>query len=81
MTRRVHLRYEGTDTPLQVPYGSADEMTEAFERTYRTRFSFLMRDKPIVVEAVSVEAAVTAGSAAPHRNPRARYVDVPLVFL
>ena len=63
VTRRVHLRYEGTDTPLQVPYGSADEMTEAFERTYRTRFSFLMQDKPIVVEAVSVEAAVTAGSA------------------
>ncbi len=22
-TRRVHLRYDGTDTPLQVPYGSA----------------------------------------------------------
>ena len=78
VTRRVHLRYEGTDTPLQVPYGSADEMTEAFERTYRTRFSFLMRDKPIVVEAVSVEAAVTAGCR-PMRNPRARYVDV--VFL
>ena len=32
MTRRVHLRYDGTDTPLQVPYGSAAEMTEAFER-------------------------------------------------
>ena len=24
VTRRVHLRYEGTDTPLQVPYGSAE---------------------------------------------------------
>jgi 5-oxoprolinase (ATP-hydrolysing) len=86
VTRRVHLRYEGTDTPLQVPYGSAAEMTEAFERTYRTRFSFLMQDKPIVVEAVSVEAAVTAGSAVtpvsrhPSESPgevRGCAVDVP----
>ncbi len=37
-----HLRYDGTDTPLQVPYGTADEMTAAFERAYRSRFSFLM---------------------------------------
>jgi 5-oxoprolinase (ATP-hydrolysing) len=56
VTRRAHLRYDGTDTPLQVPYGTAREMTEAFERAYRARFSFLMADKPIMVEAVSVEA-------------------------
>ncbi len=70
VTRRVHLRYEGTDTPLQVPYGPASEMTEAFERAYLTRFSFLMPDKPVVVEAVSVEAAV-AGSPAVTSAPAA----------
>jgi 5-oxoprolinase (ATP-hydrolysing) len=32
---------------------------EAFEAAYRQRFSFLTRDKPVIVEAVSVE--VTAG--------------------
>ncbi|HEY1664740.1 MAG TPA: hydantoinase B/oxoprolinase family protein [Trebonia sp.] len=64
VARRVHLRYEGTDTPLQVPYGSAEQMREAFERAYRTRFSFLMEDKPVVVEAVSVEATVTSAPAA-----------------
>ena len=30
-------------------------MTKAFEEAYQRRFSFLMRDKPITVEAVSVE--------------------------
>ena len=60
VTRRVHLRYDGTDTPVQVRLGTAGEMTEAFERAYRTRFSFLMADKPIVVEAVSVEATAAA---------------------
>jgi 5-oxoprolinase (ATP-hydrolysing) len=68
VTRRVHLRYDGTDTPVQVPYGSVTEMTEAFERAYRTRFSFLMPDKRIVVEAVSVEAI--AGETAPAQGGR-----------
>jgi 5-oxoprolinase (ATP-hydrolysing) len=59
VTRRVHLRYDGTDTPVQVPYGSAAQMTAAFEQAYRTRFSFLMEDRPVVVEAVSVEAVAS----------------------
>ena len=57
VTRRAHLRYDGTDTPLQVPYGTAEEMTAAFERAYRSRFSFLMPGRPVIIEAVSVEAA------------------------
>jgi 5-oxoprolinase (ATP-hydrolysing) len=52
---RAHLRYAGTDTALIVPVGSLEEMTRAFEAEYARRFAFLMRDKPILVEAVSVE--------------------------
>jgi 5-oxoprolinase (ATP-hydrolysing) len=59
-TRSVHLRYDGTDTPLPVPYGSAAEMTAVFERAYRSRFSFLMPGRAVIIEAVSVEAAWTA---------------------
>jgi 5-oxoprolinase (ATP-hydrolysing) len=54
-TRRAHLRYAGTDTALIVPAGGLGEMTRAFEAEYARRFAFLMRDKPILVEAVSVE--------------------------
>jgi 5-oxoprolinase (ATP-hydrolysing) len=53
--RRAHLRYEGTDTALPVPMGRLGEMVQAFEAAYRQRFSFLMQDKAIAVEAVSVE--------------------------
>jgi 5-oxoprolinase (ATP-hydrolysing) len=56
VTRRVHLRYDGTDTPLAVPHGTAAAMTAAFEQAYRARFSFLMPDRPIIIEAVSVAA-------------------------
>jgi len=53
--RRVHLRYDGTDTALVVPAGSPETMAKAFEEAYLRRFSFLMPDKPVTVEAVSVE--------------------------
>lgn len=59
-TARVHIRYAGTDTALLVPLASAEEMKSAFEAAYTQRFSFLMPDKDLVVEAVSVEVA--AGS-------------------
>jgi 5-oxoprolinase (ATP-hydrolysing) len=52
---RAHLRYQGTDTAVIVPVGSLAEMTAAFEAEYARRFSFLMPDKPVLVEAVSVE--------------------------
>ncbi len=53
--RRAHLRYQGTDTAVIVPVASLAQMTAAFEAEYSRRFSFLMPDKPVIVEAVSVE--------------------------
>ena len=53
--RRVHLRYEGTDTPVPVELAEVDAMTAAFEASHRATYSFLM-DRPLIAEAVSVEA-------------------------
>jgi 5-oxoprolinase (ATP-hydrolysing) len=54
--RKVHLKYEGTDTALIVPLGSAAAMGRDFEAAYRKQFSFLMPGRALVAEAVSVEA-------------------------
>src|SRR6266516_7496981 len=54
--RRAHLRYDGTDSALPVQAGPARDMLGEFEEIYQRRFSFLMRDRRVVVEAVSVEA-------------------------
>ena len=54
--RRVHLKYEGTDSALIVAFGSAEEMRKQFELAYQKQFSFLMPGKALIVEAVSVEA-------------------------
>jgi len=62
--RRVHLRYEGTDSALIVPFGSLEEIQAAFEAAYRQRFAFLMAGKGLMVEAVSVEAIIAGDAAA-----------------
>ncbi|OGB23436.1 MAG: 5-oxoprolinase [Burkholderiales bacterium RIFCSPLOWO2_02_FULL_57_36] len=54
--RRVHLRYEGTDSALIVLFGNVASMQTQFEDAYKKRFSFLMPGKALIVEAVSVEA-------------------------
>jgi 5-oxoprolinase (ATP-hydrolysing) len=54
--RRVHLRYQGTDSPLIVTYADVETMRASFEALYRRRYSFLMPNRELIVEAVSVEA-------------------------
>ncbi len=56
LRRRVHLRYEGTDTALVVPDGDEATLRAAFETGYRQRFAFGLPGRRLVVEAVSVEA-------------------------
>ncbi|MRW91934.1 5-oxoprolinase [Duganella sp. FT80W] len=56
LIRRVHLRYEGTDTALIVLFDAVDSMRQQFEAAYRKRYSFLMPARALIVEAVSVEA-------------------------
>ncbi|MDP1692415.1 MAG: hydantoinase B/oxoprolinase family protein [Burkholderiaceae bacterium] len=56
LRRHVHLRYQGTDTALVLPWGDIDAIRAAFEAGYRQRFAFLMPDRGLVIEAVSVEA-------------------------
>jgi len=61
--RRVHLRYQGTDSALVVDHGTRAGLVEAFEAAHRQRYGFVMAEKPLVVEAVSVEAVGHTGIA------------------
>ena len=74
--KRVHLKYEGTDTSLAVPLGTPEAMRAEFERLYRARFSFLMPGRALVAEAVSVEA-VGGSDAPPESAPRAAGSRLP----
>ncbi len=66
--RRVHVRYEGTDSALVVPFGDLAVIQSGFEAAYRQRFAFLMQGKRLIVEAVSVEAVVAGDAPAEPRH-------------
>ncbi|PKO41450.1 MAG: 5-oxoprolinase [Betaproteobacteria bacterium HGW-Betaproteobacteria-3] len=91
--RRVHVRYEGSDSALVVPWPAApapgagvaarpleaviDAIVAAFEAAYRQRFAFLMHGKRMVVEAVSVEAIVAGDAPDEPRHPTFAPREVP----
>ncbi|MGL4622412.1 MAG: hydantoinase B/oxoprolinase family protein, partial [Chroococcidiopsis sp.] len=54
--RRVHLRYEGTDSPLVVRYEDIAGMRQQFEAAHRQLYGFIAADRRFIVEAVAVEA-------------------------
>ena len=56
--RRLHLRYDGSDSALEVAFDvSQERMQTDFEAAYRQRFGFLMSGKTLVVAAALVEAS------------------------
>ena len=75
--QRVHVRYEGSDSALIVPFGSLAQIQASFETAYRQRFAFLMQGKGLVVEAVSVEAVVAGDAPAEPRHAVHAPRDVP----
>ncbi|GAB1330822.1 hydantoinase B/oxoprolinase family protein [Streptomyces sennicomposti] len=75
VTRRAHLRYDGTDTALTVALTEPDAMKRAFEELHRRTYSFTL-DRPVIVEALSVEATGLTeppdlSALAPYRPARA----------
>ncbi|MDB5952038.1 MAG: 5-oxoprolinase [Massilia sp.] len=69
VVRRVHLRYEGTDSAIIVLFDAPASMKLQFDAAYKKRFSFLMAARQLVIEAVSVEA-IGASNAPPEAPAR-----------
>ncbi|MGY4098137.1 hydantoinase B/oxoprolinase family protein [Nocardia sp. R16R-3T] len=55
VVRRAQLRYDGTDTTLTVELTEPATMAADFVERHRGTYSFVL-DRPIVIEALSVEA-------------------------
>ncbi|MGB4115875.1 MAG: hydantoinase B/oxoprolinase family protein [Polaromonas sp.] len=74
---RVHVRYEGSDAALIVPFGTLEQIESGFEAAYRQRFAFLMQGKGLVVEAVSVESVIAGDAPAEPRHATHEPREVP----
>jgi 5-oxoprolinase (ATP-hydrolysing) len=62
---RARIKYDGTDTPLAVPFGPVAAMRESFETLHRRRFGFVAADKTLIVESLEAEATGRSGSPGP----------------
>ena len=76
--QKVYLKYQGTDSSLLVNFADLSTMQQQFEKAHRQQFGFVMSEKPLVIEAVSVEIicpthqeteAVIARTTDPMANP------------
>ena len=78
LRQRVHVRFDGSDAALIVPFGSLLDIQTGFEQAYRQRFAFLMQGKALVVEAVSVEAVVAGDAPTERMSPSHPVREVPV---
>ncbi len=77
MLKKLHLRYDGTDTPLIVDFGDVDAIKSQFEEQHKQRYGFVMSEKPLVVEAVAVEA-IGETQGLPDAEAEASHEDVAI---
>ncbi|MGH8799545.1 MAG: hydantoinase B/oxoprolinase family protein, partial [Casimicrobiaceae bacterium] len=75
--RALHLKYDGTDTTLEIAFGTGEQrdgtggaeraadvaaLVAAFEQRYSAQYGFLMPGRPLVIEAAAVEAIGAAAT-------------------
>ena len=70
--RRAHIRYEGSDTPHAIEFGTPHEIAARFEAAHHRHYGFIMPGKRLIVEAAAVEGiGVMAETQEPDRSVRA----------
>ncbi|HEX8526606.1 hydantoinase B/oxoprolinase family protein [Allosphingosinicella sp.] len=74
LTRRAALRYDGSDSTLEVAVSFPDRMREEFEALHRARFGFVSPETAVVIETAVVEGI---GRSSPGRGggPRLSAVE------
>jgi 5-oxoprolinase (ATP-hydrolysing) len=89
LVTELHLRYAGTDSPIEITWKPGDgpqTLRARFETAHRARFGFTDSAKPVVIEAISVEAigggsgfeepSVAAPDAVPTPRQRTRFFSL-----
>jgi 5-oxoprolinase (ATP-hydrolysing) len=54
--RHVHIKYAGTDAPLLADFGDLAAIKASFEAAHRRQYGFVVPDKALIVDSVSIEA-------------------------
>ena len=62
--RRLHVRYQGSDTTLLIDFSTTAAMRAGFEHRHRQRFGFVSADKALIAAACQVELVIPGAGAA-----------------
>jgi 5-oxoprolinase (ATP-hydrolysing) len=65
----VLLKVEGSDTALPIPFGREEDMRAAFAAAHAQRFGFAPGNRPLIIEALSMEAIGRAADLAEPEHP------------
>lgn len=76
---RLRLRFQGTDTALQVVFADKETMLDEFQNKYKQQFGFIYQGKPLVIEAASVEVIGVNEQIEDHRFYAEHLHDQPLL--
>ncbi|WP_242123576.1 hydantoinase B/oxoprolinase family protein [Sphingobium sp. Sx8-8] len=74
--RRAALRYQGSESAMEVPFASPEAMRADFEALHKARFGFVAAETPVVVETAIAEAVGQSGM--PQAHPFARMSAEPV---
>jgi 5-oxoprolinase (ATP-hydrolysing) len=72
VTRTLHLRYEGTDSALPVPFAEGADLRAAFEAEHCRLHGFVSPERRVIVAAAVAEASGGAAALPPNPLPESR---------
>jgi len=74
--RKLHIRYQGSDTSLVVKQSNMQAIIDEFEKLHHMRFGFISADKSLIVESVEVEVIAAANpSTITHDQSKNNFAD------
>ncbi len=68
--RKAMIRYQGTDTALNIDFGTAESMQQDFEAAHQQRFGFTDPSRDLVIESISVEVVASQPRPSPGAHAR-----------
>ncbi|MGY6529995.1 MAG: hydantoinase B/oxoprolinase family protein [Cyanobacterium sp.] len=53
--QKIYLKYQGTDSSLEIDYHNYSEITQKFNQAHKKLYGFILENKPLIVEQISLE--------------------------
>ncbi|MDJ0680500.1 MAG: hydantoinase/oxoprolinase family protein [Xenococcaceae cyanobacterium MO_167.B52] len=86
--QKVYLKYAGTDFSLVVDYSNLEQMTQQFESLHQQRYGFIVTDKNLIIETISIELVcptyqpeVIRQEPNPRKNIKPKPIDIVKVYM